>query len=124
MWSRNGRPVFARALRIAAVFALAGLCAACFQPLYGEKTLTGAPNQLRSQLASINVDQITAPNGTPESRVAVEIQNALAFELTGGGGLLSPTHRLTISMSTSRTAVIVDPLTGRVEDEITGINAS
>src|SRR5438105_7529481 len=114
----------ARTIRIVAALALAGLCAACFQPLYGETTLTGAPNQLRSQLASIDLERIVAPNGTPESRVAVELQNALIFELTGGSGTLSPTHRLKVGMSTSRSAIIVDALTGRVEAEITGINAS
>src|SRR5205814_347289 len=72
----------------------------------------------------IDIERIAAPNGTPESRVAVELQNALIFELTGGSGTLSPTHRLKVGMSTSRSAIIVDALTGRVEAEITGINAS
>jgi LPS-assembly lipoprotein len=86
---------------------LAALLAGCFQPLYGDSTVTGKPG-VRDALSSINVRQIDAPNGTPEARIAVELRNQLLFNLTGGGGTNSPTHELTIGMASSRTALIVD----------------
>src|ERR1043165_7716065 len=105
MWSRN--------LRIAAVLALAGLNAACFQPLYATRSVNGGV-PIGAALA----------NGSPESRLALEIENALNFELTGGGGMNSPTHRLTVRMTTARSSIITDVATGRVEAEITGIDSS
>ena len=42
----------------------------------------------------------------------------------GGGGLISPTHRLKVRMTTNRTSIITDVTTGRVEAEITGIDAT
>src|ERR687883_21419 len=44
------------------------------------------------------------------------------YNLTGGAGAVAPTHRLRVRMSTSRSALIVDPNTGRTEAEITGID--
>ena len=49
---------------------------------------------LGTALAQVQIERIDAANGTPEARLAVELQNLLDFELTGGGGLISPTHRL------------------------------
>jgi LPS-assembly lipoprotein len=115
MWSRN--------FRIAAVLALAGLNAACFQPLYATRAVNGgAP--IGTALAQVQVERILVPNGTPEARLALEIENALDFELHGGGGLISPTHRLNVRMTTNRSSLITDVLTGRVEAEITGIDSS
>jgi LPS-assembly lipoprotein len=98
-------------MRLCAAMALAGLTAGCFQPL-------------GQALAQVQIEKIPAPNGTPEARIAVEIQNDLDFELTGGGGLISPTHRLNIRMSTQRTSITTDVNTGLVLSEITGIDAS
>lgn len=109
-------------LRPAGVLLIAVWLGGCFQPLYGERSLAGGPG-LRQTLAAVDVQQIEAPRGSPEARVAVEIRNALLFELTGGGGSISPTHRLAIRMRTSRQAVIVDADTGRYEAIISGINA-
>ena len=50
------------------------------------------------------------------------MRNALLFDLTGGEGGIAPTHRLNIKMTTSRSALIVDPQTGRTEAEVTGID--
>ena len=86
MWWRNS-------LRIAAVVALGALNAACFQPLYASKSFNGE-TPLATALAQVRVEHIDAANGTPESRVAVELQNALDFEINGSGGLISPTHAL------------------------------
>jgi LPS-assembly lipoprotein len=110
-------------MRLGAVIALAGLTAGCFQPLYATRSVNGgAP--LGAALAQVQIERIDAPNGTPEARLAVEIQNALDFELTGGGGGISPTHRLKVRMVTSRNSIITDVTTGRVEAEITGIDSS
>jgi LPS-assembly lipoprotein len=116
MWWRNS-------LRIGAVIALGALTAACFQPLYASRSVAGgAP--LGTQLAQVKVEHIDAPNGSAESRVAVELQNALDFEMNGGGGLISPTHSLKVRMGVGRASIITDVLTGRVEAEITGIDAT
>ncbi len=116
MWWRNP-------LRIAAVIALGALNAACFQPLYASRSVAGgAP--LGTQLAQVQVEHVDAANGTPESRVAVELQNALEFELNGGGGTISPTHSLKVRMTLGRSSLITDITTGRIEAEITGVDAS
>ena len=115
MWWRN--------FRIVAVLGLAGLNAACFQPLYASRSVKGE-TPIGTALAQVQVEHINAPNGTPESRVAVELQNALDFEMNGGGGMISPTHRLGVRMSLGRSSIITDVTTGRVEAEITGIDAT
>src|SRR5262245_26793956 len=114
MWWRN-------LIRTAAVIGLGALNAACFQPLYASRSVSGTP--LGTQLAQVQVERIDAPNGTPDARIANEIQNALDFELTGGGGLISPTHRLKVGMTTRRSSIITDVTTGRVMAEITNISA-
>ena len=116
MWWRNP-------IRIAAVIVLGALNAACFQPLYATRSVNGgAP--LGTALAQVQVEHVDAPNGTPESRVAVELQSALDFEMNGGGGMISPTHRLKVRMTVGRSSIITDITTGRVEAEITGIDAT
>lgn len=116
MWWRNP-------IRIAAVIALGALNAACFQPLYATKSIKGEV-PIGTALAQVQVEHVDAPNGTPESRVAVELQEALEFEMNGGGGMISPTHRLKVKMSLGRSSIITDVTTGRVEAEITGIDAT
>jgi LPS-assembly lipoprotein len=116
MWWRNP-------IRIAAVLALGALNAACFQPLYASRSV-GSGTPLGTQLAQVQVERIPAANGTPEARIAVELQNQLDFEMHGGGGLISPTHRLVVRMSVGRSSLITDVTTGRVMAEITGIDAN
>ena len=123
MWWRSNRVALGHAFRLSAVMGLAGLCAACFQPLYATKSITGEKS-IGAALAQVQIDRINAGNGTPESRIAVELQNDLDFELNGGGGLISPTHRLSVAMTVGRSSIITDVTTGRVEAEITGIDAS
>jgi LPS-assembly lipoprotein len=115
MWWRN--------FRIVAVLGLAGFNAACFQPLYATKSIKGEV-PIGTALAQVQVEHVDAPNGTPESRVAVELQDALEFEMNGGGGMISPTHRLKVKMTLGRSSIITDVTTGRVEAEITGIDAT
>jgi LPS-assembly lipoprotein len=123
MWSHESGAALRRTLRWLTVVGMAGMTAGCFQPLYGERAETGVP-ELRSKLAAVDVVQIAAPQGSPEARIAVELRNALVFDLTGGGGGISPTHRLTLRMAPSRSALIVDVQTGRTVAEITGIDVS
>jgi LPS-assembly lipoprotein len=127
MWSRNSHAALRRLIRWTAVAAAAALTAACFQPLYGERSPDGpgavAPN-IRGALATIEVDQIVAANGTPEARIAVELRNDVIFELTGGAGAATPAYRLAIKMALSKLAIIVDIATGRTESEIVGIDIS
>jgi LPS-assembly lipoprotein len=121
MWSPDHRAAFARMFRSALAIGSAGLLAACFQPLYGQPPLSGAPT-IGDALAAVDVQQIDAPRGSGNARIAVELRNDLLFDLTGGAGSIAPTHRLVIQMTTSRSALIVDPQTGRTEAEVTGID--
>jgi LPS-assembly lipoprotein len=109
--------------RLACIGALGGLVAGCFQPLYGEHSLANSPG-IGPALAGVDVNQITAPNGSPEARVAVEVRNQLLFNLTGGAAAAPPTHRLTIKMASTRLSVIVDINSGRPDVEDYGINAN
>ncbi|MCC7266851.1 MAG: hypothetical protein IT546_05860 [Caulobacteraceae bacterium] len=114
------RRLAALALALAASAAVAGCC---FQPLYGDRAPDGAPS-LRDALSSVDIQQITAPKATPEERLAVEIRNALIFDFTGGSAAASPSHRLKIAITSTRTSVIVDINTSRPDVENFGINAS
>jgi LPS-assembly lipoprotein len=127
MWSRNSLAALGRLARWVAVAAAAALTAGCFQPLYGERSPTApgavAPN-VREALATVEVNQIAAPSGTPEARIAVQLRNDLIFQLTGGAGAGTIAYRLAITMALSKTAIIVDIQTGRTEAEIVGIDVS
>jgi LPS-assembly lipoprotein len=81
MWWDENRAVWRRVGRLAAVFAVAVLAAGCFQPLYGQRSPTGGP-ALSASLSGIDVAQINAPPGSSEARLAVELRNALLFDLT------------------------------------------
>ena len=109
--------------RAVAALAIAALAGGCFQPLYGEQSPTGGP-VLRDQLSAVDVLQIAAPKGTDESRIAVEIRNALLYDFTGGGYAAPPTHRLKISIASTRVSIIVDVNTSRPDVENYGLNAS
>jgi LPS-assembly lipoprotein len=115
-------------LRFAAVAALSALCAGCFQPLYGSQPLTTAygpqGQSLREALSAVEVQQIDVPRGTAQERMAVELRNALLFDLTGGSGSAPPTHRLIIRIAPTRLSVIVDLTSGRPNAENFGIDAT
>jgi LPS-assembly lipoprotein len=111
------------AVRLACIVGLGGLAAGCFQPVYGEMSLTGSP-AIAPALAGVDVAQIAAPSGSPEARVAVETRNQLLFNLTGGAEPPPPTHRLTIRMTSSRLSVIVDIASGRPDVEEYGLNVT
>ena len=121
MWSPE-RAASRFLFRLAGVLLAGGLVAGCFQPLYGERSLTGGP-VLREALAGVQIAQVDAPAGTALARLAVEMRNELSFLLTGGAGNTPPTHRLVITMSTGGSSLIVDPSTARPEFEIVSVDA-
>lgn len=113
-----------RLARHAAMILLAGSLAGCFQPVYGDRTVstTGSPST-QAALAGVDVQTIVAANGTPEARIAVEIRNGLLFGLGGGQAPAVPSHELRIRITTTRLSVIVDVATARPDLENFGINA-
>jgi LPS-assembly lipoprotein len=121
-WHESGlarRCVF----RLAAVCAASALMAGCFQPLYGEHSVSSGPG-IGTALSGVDVTQILAPSGSPEARIAVELRNQLLFNLTGGSAAAPPAYRLAIRMSSQEQSVIVDITSGRPDVQDYGINAS
>jgi LPS-assembly lipoprotein len=116
-------PETRRFARLAAVLALAGLNAGCFQPLYGDPAVVHTAG-LGNRLAAVKVEPINAPSATPLARVSVQIRNDLIYDLTGGAGELAPTHKLTIQLAASNLSVIVDVHTARPDVQNYGIDAS
>src|SRR2546423_14625025 len=84
-------------VRLAVLIATAALAAGCFQPLYGERSITGSP-ALRESLAAVDIQPIEVPSGGTDTRMAVQIRNDLIFNFTGGGAPYPPTHRLKIRL--------------------------
>jgi len=112
--------------RLAVVCVLGGLCAGCFQPLYGSTSEINGAN-VKDKLAGIDVRPIDAPNGTAVSRMGGEVRNELIFDFTGGAGKIAPgmaTHALIINMSASGQQVIVDTTTARPDAMNYGIDAT
>jgi LPS-assembly lipoprotein len=109
--------------RVIVVLAFGALTAACFQPLYGNHTLAGGES-VRDRLAAVDIANIPAGNGTPQARLAVALRNALIYEFNGGAGAVSATHRLTITLSSGITTVIVDLSSGRPDTQIEALNAT
>jgi LPS-assembly lipoprotein len=113
-----------RLLRLLPAFALAGLSAGCFQPLYGDYSVAepGGASVLES-MKSVDVAPLNTPRGTRLDRVGVEVRNDLIFRLTGGGPVGSPTHRLQIDLSSQQQQIIVDITSGRADVQNYGIDA-
>jgi LPS-assembly lipoprotein len=126
MWSpdpRALRRVLPLALRLAVVGAAAATVAGCFQPMYGDTKLTLTPS-VAANMAAVDVTQIAAPNGTPLSRIAVDVRNRLLFGLTGGSAAAPPVYRLNILISGSSESLIVDINSGRPDTQDYALNAS
>jgi len=124
MWWPDKALELSRFGRIAFAFGLAGLCAGCFQPLYGSTSaINGA--SVKDKLAGVQIQDIEAPNGTAIARLGVEVRNALIFDFGGGQGkTIAATHALKINMAGSRQQVIVDTTTARPDTENYGIDAT
>jgi LPS-assembly lipoprotein len=123
MWSHEIRAVWARLGRLAPAFAVAALLGGCFQPMYGQLSPAGGPG-VRDVLSAVRVTTIEAPKGTTEERLSVELRNELLFAFTGGTGTSSPTHELTIRLTSQNAKVIVDITSARPELENFGLDAS
>jgi LPS-assembly lipoprotein len=112
-----------RLMPIAAVLTLGLMTAACFQPLYSNHPL-GAGDSVRDKMSAVEIAQIAAKNGTPEARLAVELRNALMYDLNNGAAPVAPTHRLTITLNSALTTVIVDVASGRPDTQVEAVNAT
>src|SRR6476620_2877584 len=106
---------------------LAGLVGGCFQPLYAEHPLpvgaAGNPS-IVGQLRAVDVAAIDAPAGSRLARVSVNVRNELIYDLTGGGGGFSPTHRLDVKLTATQLQVIVDINTARPDVNNYGIDST
>lgn len=111
------------AIRLTVVLASGALTAACFQPLYGNQTIS-AGESVRDKMAAVQINQIPAQNGTPEARLAVALRNSLMYDLSGSAAPAAPTHTLDIAISSSITTVIVDVASGRPDTQVEGVNAT
>jgi LPS-assembly lipoprotein len=100
-----------RLMHAATVMAAALLVAGCFQPLYGDRSVSGGP-KLREALSGVQVTEIRAAADTPEARMAVPIQNELRFAFTGGSGAGAPTHRLVLQIVGNRAVVSATNVSG------------
>ena len=109
------------AARLLVVAALGALTAGCFQPMYAAHT-DGTP-ALREKLMGVDLPPIDKPNASREARLGVEIRNALAFKLYGGAVGMPPTHKLVIRFTTTRSSLMLDPLTALPSTENYGIDA-
>jgi LPS-assembly lipoprotein len=109
------------AARLLLVAALGALTAGCFQPMYAAHT-DGTP-ALREKLMGVDLPPIDKPNGSRDARLGVEIRNSLAFKLYGAATGMPPTHKLVIRFTTSRSSLILDPVTALPSIENYGIDA-
>jgi len=109
--------------RLAFVLAAASATAGCFQPLYASRSGPGTES-VHDKLTSIQVAPPNSPNGSPEQRIAIGVHNAVVFNLTGGSGVVAPTHRLVISISTTQLTIAVDPVSGRPTANVDSVTAS
>jgi LPS-assembly lipoprotein len=111
-------------IRLGFVLAVAGLVAGCgFQPLYGRNP-SADDESVRDKLAEVVIAPIPMRQGTPQARVAVDIHNALQFDLSGGATPVAPTHRLQVAVNPIDITMVIDPVSGRPEEEIGGVNVS
>jgi LPS-assembly lipoprotein len=113
-----------RFARVLAGLALAGLTAGCFQPLYGERPTPAGNASIVGQLRAIDVSPIDAPGGSRLNRVTVNVRNELIYDLTGGSGTISPTHRLDVKLTATQLQIIVDINTARPDMNHYGIDST
>lgn len=123
MWWGKHLGILRRLAPVAAVLALGLATAGCFQPLYGNHTLA-AGDSVRDRMSAVEVVPIVARNGTPEARLAVALRNALMYNLNNGAAPVAPTHRLTITLTSAITTVIVDVASGRPDTQVEALNVT
>jgi LPS-assembly lipoprotein len=123
MRRRENHGSYGRFARLALVLATTVLVAGCFQPLYGERSPSGAP-ALREALSAVEVLDVAAPANSSEARLAVQVKNDLIFNFTGGGSPYPPTHRLKIQLAGGRSTVLIDRSSALPNVENYGLNAT
>lgn len=101
-----------RPLALAAALALSALAGGCFQPLYGEGTVSKVGGNVRNAMLGIDVPEI-------KGLVGHYLRNELVFEFDGGG---APDRqkilKLTASTSASLEVITVDYANGRADSAI------
>src|SRR5580700_10931286 len=120
---RGGRIARRRLASLLVVIAAAGLTAGCWEPLYGSRPSLSSES-VQDKFASIDIQPITAPKGTPSARVAVAVFNAVEFNLHNGGRVGSPAYRLTVNISSSQFTAVLNPTSGRPDAQIDQVYAS
>ena len=76
------------------------------------------------QMRGVDVAPIDAAAGSRLARVSVNVRNELIYDLTGGGGGFSPTHRLDVKLVATQLQVIVDINTARPDINNYGIDGT
>jgi len=113
-----------RVASIAVVLGLGALSAACFQPLYGRGGLAEG-DSVRDKFGAIEITDIAARKGTPASRVAVALRNALVSDLNGGANPTAPLYRLNIgNLSAGKGVLGIDVATGNADSELEQISVT
>jgi LPS-assembly lipoprotein len=120
-------PDFPRSARLLMALALAGLCAGCFQPLYGDRgsvgITAGGVGGVSDKMRSVDVAPVVASIPGRLPRVAGEIRNGLIFDLTGGGAANTTAYLLKISIGSTNLQLVTDVTTGRPDVQNYGISA-
>jgi LPS-assembly lipoprotein len=102
-------------IRLAAAMLLAAAGGGCFQPLYGDRSLTGGPS-VRDAMRDVEVAAI-------DGRVGQEVRNDLIFELTGGeGNPVGAPYRVTMTVSSSTFYPVIDLFAGRPSAETVSLD--
>lgn len=102
-------------IRLAAAMLLAAAGGGCFQPLYGDRSLTGGPS-VRDAMRDVEV-------ATIDGRVGQEVRNDLIFELTGGeGNPVGAPYRVTMTVSSSTFYPVIDLSAGRPSAETVSLD--
>jgi LPS-assembly lipoprotein len=102
-------------IRLAAAMLLAAAAGGCFQPLYGDRSLTGGPS-VRDAMRDVEVAAI-------DGRVGQEVRNDLIFELTGGeGNPVGAPYRVTMTVSISTFYPVIDLAAGRPSAETVSLD--
>jgi LPS-assembly lipoprotein len=112
-----------RLARLAAVLALAGMTGGCFQPLYGDRSAFSKAG-VGDRLGGVEVAPIDTPKGGRIARVSVGVRNELIFDMTGGGPVAAPTHKLVVRLASTASQVITDIATARPDVQNYGIDAT
>ncbi|KRE13807.1 hypothetical protein ASE66_16650 [Bosea sp. Root483D1] len=101
-----------RPLALAAILGLAALAGGCFQPLYGEGTVSKVGGNVRNAMLGIEVPEI-------KGLVGHYLRNELVFEFDGGG---APDRQKILKLSAttreSLQVITVDYANGRADSAV------